>query len=164
MHWKDRRGYSLAELAVVVMIAGLILAIGTPGLIRSLNAARVRDSARLLSEEMRLARQKAVTNGTRNYLITMQGANQSQYYTGVATKLPSGAWSGITWRGPIDLPGKTKQISANFGSYIWFYFDPAGRPRTPVDGVCSGSIKVVSTVPSNTDTSTVNLDLSGSVW
>ena len=164
MHWKNRRGYSLAELAVVVMVAGLILALGTPGLIRYLNAARVRDSAKILAEEMRLARQKAVTNGTRNYVYTQYGASQNQYWTGVQAKLSNGAWGGVTWRGPIDLPNKTRQISSNFSSYVYFYFDPSGRPRTPVDGVCSGSLKVISTVPSNTDTSTVNLDLSGSVW
>ena len=61
MHWNNRRGFSLVELAVVLTISGLILAIGTPGLIRYLNSARVRDSARTLAEEMRLARQKAVS-------------------------------------------------------------------------------------------------------
>jgi hypothetical protein len=32
----------------------------------------------MLADEMRLARQKAVTNGTRNY-ISPYGANQNQY-------------------------------------------------------------------------------------
>ena len=164
MHWKNR-GFSLVELAVVLTISGLILAISAPGLIRYLNAARVRDAAKVLAEEIRLARQKAVTNGTRNYVYTQWGATQSQYWTGVQAKNSNGVgWAGITWRGPIDLPSKTRQISSNFSSYVYFYFDPSGRPRTPADGVCSGSIKIVSTVPSNTDTTTINLDLSGSVW
>jgi len=164
MHWKDRRGYSLAELAVVLTISGLILAIGTPGLIRYLNQARVRDSAKVLAEEMRLARQRAVTNGTRNYVYTSYGTPQTQYWTGVSVKQANGSWGGITWRGPIELPSKTKQITGNFNSYVYFFFDPAGRPRTPIDGACSGSVRVTSTLPSITDTSTVNLDLSGSVW
>jgi len=106
----------------------------------------------------------AVTNGTRNYVYTQYGTNQNQYWTGISVKQANGSWGGISWRGPIDLPSKTKQISSNFNTYVYFYFDPSGRPRTPTDGVCSGSLKVVSMVPSITDTSTVNLDLSGSVW
>ena len=172
MHWKNRRGYSLAEMAVVVMITGLIAAIGTPGLIRYLNTARVRESASVLKEEMRLARQKAVTNGTRNYVYFQWGATQSQYWTCVSTQNQiTKAWSSPVWRGPIDLPNKTRQIGANFSSWIYFYYDPYGRSRQPagavwpnVDPASSGSVRVVSTVPSITDTSTVNLDLSGSVW
>jgi prepilin-type N-terminal cleavage/methylation domain-containing protein len=164
MHWKDRRGYSLAELAVVVMIAGLILAIGTPGVIRYLNAARVRDTAKMIADEMKIARQRSVTNGTRNYIATGYGANQTQYYLGSARQNADGSWGGVTWRGPFELPNKTKAIGTNYGSYQWFYYDPSGRPKNPVNAVCSGSVKIISTVPSCTDTSTINLDLSGSVW
>ena len=169
MHWNNRRGFSLVELAVVLTISGLILAIGTPGLIRYLNSARVRDSARTLAEEMRLARQKAVTNGTRNYVYTQYGTNQNQYWTGVMTQQTNGVWpSSPVWRGPIDLPEKTKQIGSNFSGYVYFYYDPSGRPRQPLIGsnppYSSGSVKVVSTVPGITDTTTVSLDLSGSVW
>src|SRR5438045_1593395 len=97
MHWKNR-GFSLVELAVVLTIAGLILAMTAPGLIRSLNSARVRDSAGTLRDEMRMARQKAVTNGTRNYVYFQWGSNQSQYWTAVATQNPiSHVWSGPAW-------------------------------------------------------------------
>ena len=171
MLWKNR-GFTLAEMAVVVMIAGLIMAITAPGLVRYLNQSRVRDSAGVLRNEMRLARQKAVTNGTRNYVYFQYGTNYNQYWTAVATQNPiTHVWSARQWRGPIDLPSKTKQIGANFSSYIYFYYDPYGKGRQPlgmawpaVDPPSSGSVRIVSTVPSITDTVTVNLDLSGSVW
>jgi len=175
MHCKNHRGFSLVELAVVLTVVGLILAIAAPGLIRQLNSQRVRDAAQVLKDEMRMARQKAITNGTRNYVYTQQGANGTQYFTGIRTfNEATKTWNGFQWRGPIDLPAKTKQIGANFSSsYLWFYYDPTGKPHQPFDPVspwpaqspvASGSVKVVSMVPGVVDTSTVNLDLSGSVW
>ena len=158
MHWKRNEGFSLVELAVVLVVAGIVLAIGAPSLVKYLNAKNVSDAARILSDEMRLARQKAVSNGTRNWVYTQWGANSAQYWTGYQTWTGS-AWSATTtWRGPIDLPDRTKQIQADFASFTYFYYDPNGRPST------SGQVKVISTVPSVTDTSVVNVDLSGSVW
>jgi prepilin-type N-terminal cleavage/methylation domain-containing protein len=169
MHCKNRRGFTLVEMAVVVMIAGLILAISAPNLIRHLNRQRVHDAAHVLADEMRLARQKAVANGTRNYIYTQYGTGQNQYWTGLVTQQTNGVWpSSIAWKGPIDLPDKTRQIGANFSGYVYFYYDPSGRPRQPLTGnpppLSSGSVKFVSTVPGVTDTTTINLDLSGSVW
>jgi len=158
MHCNRREGFSLVELAVVLVVAGLILAIGSPPLIKYMNARKVYDSARILSDEMRLARQKAVTNGTRNWVYTQWGSNAAQYWTGIQTPLGGGAWSGTSWRGPIDLPKRTKMIAANFSGLQYFWYDPNGRPSY------SGSVKVISTIPSVRDTSTVNVDLSGSVW
>ena len=173
MQWSNRRGFTLTEMAVVVMIMGFLLAITAPGLIRQLNAQRVKDSANILREEMRLARQKAVTNGTRNYVYTQYGTGGDQYWTGVRTfNDATKTWNGFVWNGPINLPSKTKQIGSNFSTYTWFYYDPSGKPHQPFDmspwplqsPPASGTVKFVSTVPSITDTVTVNLDLSGSVW
>jgi prepilin-type N-terminal cleavage/methylation domain-containing protein len=168
MHWKNRRGFSLVELAVVLVVAGLVLAIAAPGVVRHLNAQKVRDAARTLADEMRLARQKAVSNGTRNYVYTQWGVTQNEYWTGVSTQLANGTWTSPLWRGPIALQSRTRQVGANFSNYVYFFYDPSGRPRQPIGGLnppaSSGSIKVISTVPSVTDTAVVNLDLTGSVW
>jgi prepilin-type N-terminal cleavage/methylation domain-containing protein len=175
MHLNNRRGFSLVEMAVVVTVMGLVLAITAPGLIRQLNSQRVRDAAGILRDEMRLARQKAITNGTRNYVYVQWGPDAAQYWTGIRTFNDANkTWNGFTWRGPIDLPTKTMQIGANFsGSYTWFYYDPTGKPHQPFDTglpwpsqspIASGSVKLISTVPSIVDTVAVNLDLSGSVW
>ena len=60
MSLRDQKGFSLVELAVVVLISGLILAFTMPSINRSLTQARLRDSASRVAGEMRLARQKAV--------------------------------------------------------------------------------------------------------
>jgi len=160
----NRRGFSLVELAVVLTVAGLLLAITAPGLIRQLNSQRVRDAAQVLRDEMRLARQKAITNGTRNYVYC--GVNPNQYMLGTMTQKTDGTWpSSPTWRGPFDLPDKTKHIGANFSGNVSFFYDPSGRPKVPAGtSAASGSVKLVSLVPGVTDTTTINLDLSGSVW
>lgn len=164
MHSKENKGFSLVELAIVLVIAGIVLAITTPGLIKYLNGQRVRDSAHVLADEFRMARQKAVTNGTRNYVYTQWGTGQAQFWRGVVTKTDENVWSGISWSGPYDLPDRTKQISANFGGYQYLYFDTNGRAYSPLATACSGSVRVCSTIPSVKDTTTINVDLSGAVW
>ena len=163
---KRNQGFSLVELAVVLVVAGLVLAIGAPSLVTYLNSKRVSDAARVLSNEMRVARQKAVTNGTRNWVYTQWGTGANQYWTGIQTSNGTGGWNATVWTGPIDLPARTKQIQANFSSYTSFAFEPNGRPidASVAAGRTSGLVKVISTMPSVTDTITVNLDLSGSVW
>lgn len=158
MRWKRQEGFSLVELAVVLVVAGIVLAIGAPPLVKYMNARKVGDSARILSEEMRLARQKAVTNGTRNWVYTQYGVSGNQYWTGIQQPLGNGTWSGTSWRGPIDLPSRTRMIGANFSGLQYFWYDANGRPSG------SGLVKVISTIPSVHDTSIVNVDLSGSVW
>lgn len=164
MHWKKREGFSLVELAIVLVIAGLILAICTPSVMRYLNGQRVRDSAHLLADEMRLSRQRAVSNNTRCWIYTQWSSNQYLLGTQAQNPNPPYNWLTTQWRGPFELPSKTKQIGANFSSQLYFWYDPNGRPATVGASSASGSVRVCSTIASVTDTATVNLDLSGSVW
>ena len=159
MHWKNHRGFSLVELAVVLVVAGMILAIGAPAMIRYLNGYKVRNTAHKLADEMRMARQRAVANNTINWVYTQWGPNATQYWTGVQTQNgPGGTWGSTQWTGPLDLPDQMKQVSANFNSVQYVFFKPNGLASS------AGSVRVCSPNASVRDTSTINVDFSGSVW
>lgn len=155
MSLRNQRGFSLIELAVVVLIAGLVLAFTTPSINRYLIKARLRDAGSRVAGEMRLARQKAVTNSSHAYFAPVLATNT--YLVGERRWLGGSTFSGITWKGPFALPSTVRFSTAAWGALPFFWYTPDGRPTT------SGFVRLVSTV-GPPDTVTVNVDLSGSVW
>lgn len=155
MPLQDKRGFSLIELAIVVLIGGLVLAITTPSINRYLIHARLRDSASRFAGEMRLARQKAVSNNSRAWFWTWNGSNY--YYVGEQRWLGAQLWGGTVWKGPYYLPSTVRVIGANWGGLNYFWYTPDGRSNA------SGLVRLTSTM-GEVDTLTVNVDLSGSVW
>jgi len=114
-----------------------------------------------------VARQKAVTNGTRQYFLSGTGANAGLYFTKTCVQTSPGSWTNpgfVQW----SMPQNTKLIAPGFGGGTFLYFDPNGQPyvstnllsRTPV----SGSVRIGSTSTAVTDTAQVNVDLTGQVW
>jgi len=158
MRLSNRNGFSLVELAVVLVIAGIILAIGAPPLVRYLEKQKVRDGARQLAGEMRLARQRAVTDNCRGWIWCGYSTADRYYYWGLQKKNTAGAWLTTVWHGPFYLPGNVKQVTPTFGGTNSFYYNANGRPNA------SGSVKFTSANAAVVDTVTVNLDLAGGVW
>jgi len=162
---RDQRGFSLIELAVVVTIAGLVLAFVTPSVNRYLLNARLRDAASEFTGEMRLSRQKAVTNNSRNWFWTYNGANYyylgEQRWLGGLPSSPS-SFSGVTWRGPYYLPSNVRVRNPNWGGYNYFIYYPNGRPMSAAATATGGSVDLI-TIQGDPDTITVNVDLSGAV-
>ncbi len=60
---RDKRGFSLVELLVVVGILGVLLAIVVPTSGRMISNARVKGTAEQLAQNMREARERAVSRG-----------------------------------------------------------------------------------------------------
>jgi len=161
----QQKGFSLVELAIVLVVAGLIMAMGAPALHKYLESYRVSDAARQISSELRIARQKAVTNGTRNFYFAGTGVNAGIYWTGIQTPLANGAWSSVAWTA-WSMPQNTKQLSPSFGGINEFFYGPDGRPINAIDlsTPVSGSVKIASVSAAVTDTAQVNVDLTGEVW
>jgi prepilin-type N-terminal cleavage/methylation domain-containing protein len=156
-------GFTLVEMAVVLIVVGILLAITTPALRRYLSSYRVGDAARQIQSEMRLARQKAVTNGTRNWIFCGTSGNEVYYWTGIQTQRSDLSWSAVNWI-QWNMPQNTKLIAPTFNGTNWFYYGPDGKPTQGSTVPVSGSVRVGSTNPSVSDTATVNVDLTGEVW
>lgn len=155
MPLRNPRGFSLIELMVVIVIGGLILGLSMPSLNRYLIGARLRDGATQIAGEMRLARQKAVSNNSRAWFWT---ANNINYYWMGEERWQGGtSYATIVWKGPIYLHSSVRLVTPNFGGLNYFYYQPSGRPTN------SGSVKLV-TIQGAADTIAVNVDLSGTVW
>jgi len=167
MKRKHPSGFSLVEMAIVLVVAGIVLAITAPALHRYLESYRVSDAARQVSNELRVARQKAVTNGTRQWFAAGTGVNAGLYFTRTSVQTAPATWTTPSWTS-WSMPQNTKLIAPGFGGSTSFYFDPNGQPytsvvltsRTPI----SGSVRVGSISTAVTDTTQVNLDLTGQVW
>lgn len=155
MPLRDQKGFSLIELAVVVLIGGLILGFTMPQVNKWLVQARTRDAASRIAGEMRLARQKAVSNNSRAWFYTVNGYNY--YWTGEERWQGGTSYAPIQWKGPIYLPSSVRLVNPNWGGLNYFYYKPDGRP------LYSGSVRVVG-VQGTPDTIAVNVDLSGTVW
>ena len=133
------RGYSLAEILIVVALMGLMILFGGPALGDSLRAYKVRASANELTTILRALRYNAVTNRTpRTVTLTDEnaGTNPNTYsyvnhkgkavlvrlHDGVA--LESASVSSIT----IDIKGSTGQASAqNVLVSMWINGDRGDR-------------------------------------
>ena len=167
MSLRQHRGFSLIELMVVVLVAGLLLAITTPAINRFLIAARLRDAGSRLAGEMRQARQKSVSTSNRTWFWAGVGTNT--YYIGTQrwNGLDADSSIGFTapqWKGPYVLPSTVRITSASWGGLNYFWYTPYGVPTNDNSSTPrSGTLTLVSTVGAP-DTVRLNVDLSGSVW
>ena len=63
-----KKGFTLVEMVVAISIFGLILAVGTPPVVRFLRHFQAKDSAQVVSSILRQARSKAV-HEKNNYVV-----------------------------------------------------------------------------------------------
>ena len=112
---RDRRGeagFSLIELSIVLVLLGLVVAVGMPALQDWLERYRVRTAAQTLASDMQLQRMRAVSRNTA-HTIVFDAANgtyllwEGDPVNGLNTQLvpqPIGLPLGVTFTDPIDDP------------------------------------------------------------
>jgi prepilin-type N-terminal cleavage/methylation domain-containing protein len=71
-----KKGFTLIELVVAISILGLVLAVGTPPVVRFLRHFQARDTAQVVSGFLRQARGKAI-HEKNNYVVFFSLSNRT---------------------------------------------------------------------------------------
>jgi prepilin-type N-terminal cleavage/methylation domain-containing protein len=138
MQCNRERGFSLIELAITVLVMGLVLAFGIPAFRSLSNSYQLHGAAENLAAQLRLAREKAISTGVEQPMHFVSSTTYHIHYpTGVAT-----VWT---------LP---KGITFASGVGTWFKMERDGRSN-------ASGIVVLRDTRGNLDT--VSVQLSGMV-
>jgi prepilin-type N-terminal cleavage/methylation domain-containing protein len=92
--WNDNRGFTLAELLVLVAVIGIITAVSAPALVTYWRSATLKAGARELAATLNMGRSVAVSQNTS--VCVKQSANKVQFVKDVT----GACLGGTVWTGP----------------------------------------------------------------
>jgi prepilin-type N-terminal cleavage/methylation domain-containing protein len=127
-----QKGFSAIELLIVVVICGLLLAIGVPPLLRFTARERVRTAAVELEGVLRLARSTAVRSGV-NVGVKFRTEPGGEV---TFTLYRDGDGDGVRTAdiaAGVDLQIGVERRLQNLGPRVGFGFPPGPPPRDPGD-------------------------------
>jgi prepilin-type N-terminal cleavage/methylation domain-containing protein len=135
-----RRGFTLAELIIVVLIIGIMSAASVPKFLDSVESFRVDAAAKRIRQDLEMARRRARSNGASQ---SVQFDTTKSTYT--LPNVPDLDHPGISYK--VDLtraPYSSLLASVNFNGTKTVTFDGYGVPNNP------GTIQVVAGTYSQT--------------
>lgn len=139
---RQRAGFSLVELMVTITVAGMILAFSIPAMNSYLTEWQLRQAHRTLISELKLLRQKAVSEGRQRRMWFSQGSGNYWFQNP-----DTFAWT------IYKLPPRVTITSASFtGGVFDTYMQPDGR------ALRSGTVILTNTANKS---DTLVVDLSG---
>ena len=143
MNATNQRGFSLQELAIVIVIMGLVLASSVPAYRSFRESSALKSAKENIAGELRLAREKAIAIGSQQEIHFSAGYAGADYHihndgvVGVRWSLPDGIqyyWGfGTNWSYRLERDGR----SLDSGMII--LQDPKGN-RDTVSVMTSGLI------------------------
>jgi prepilin-type N-terminal cleavage/methylation domain-containing protein len=95
------KGFSMVELAIVMLVMGMLIAFAVPAVTGYRSSHMVRIASENIAGQLRLAREKAVSTGTTQVLRFKPGFQGSDYHV----------WNGSVADPKWSLPGGI--------SYLW---------------------------------------------
>jgi prepilin-type N-terminal cleavage/methylation domain-containing protein len=154
----QQRGFTLIETMIVVVIVGLVLAIGMPGFTAYRNDMKLRQARAQLNEDLRLARQIAVTRRAPVYIrfgTPPSTTDISTYQIHIDTNgnglVDAGERAWIR-----TLPSSTKLSSVGLTPTDTLAFDISGILVQPNGGSTPGGILIFKNAKSRYDTLAVS--------
>ena len=97
---RDARGFTLVEMAVVILILGLIIGFSIPAFVKMNRSLALKGTVQNLANHMQLARQTAIATGKPQTLHLFQGTFGVDYHIHNPGENPSAYWkfpTGITY-------------------------------------------------------------------
>ena len=147
-----QRGYSLAELLTVMAIVGVLSLVTVPAFMNYAKTARLKNSLRQVSTDVRAARQRAVSRSRFVKLTVTTASPAPGKY-----ELEESTDRGVSYN---TIPGSQKELQQfnYFGSAGSFEFRPNGTlVLPPGDNSATLVIRSDDTTVKNNYTITVNL-------
>ena len=141
------RGFSLVELAIVLVVMGILFALSVPNFQRLSSSYQLRGAAENVAGQLRLAREKAIATGVEQPLHIPNSTTYHMHY-------PSPIGISTTW----TLPQGITFTNATIGD--WYYMASDGRFYQDSGHTLTGSnVIVVGDTRGALDT--VSVQLSG---
>jgi prepilin-type N-terminal cleavage/methylation domain-containing protein len=120
---KQQRGFTMAEIMVVLLVTGIALAASIPSFSKLLRSNSLIAGGDMITDDFRLMRQRAVAEGV-PYLVTL---SSGYYYTIRDTNGDGYYTSGEKYWGPFYMPKNAYIYSLSNGfTSTWIQFRPNG--------------------------------------
>ena len=146
-----RSGFTTIEMIIVVVIIGVIAAIGFPKIRGTLDKTNVRSARVYLSTQLITARATAVQRGCYAVLHFTSGASGAIWVTACPRRMPGA--------GTVDTIGGVESLAARYNVTLTatrdsVRFDPRGL-STDGAGVTT-TVQIVGNIASNSDSIFIN--------
>jgi len=89
---RDARGFTLVEMAVVILIIGIIAAFSIPAFLKLNKSLQLKGSVQQVAGQLQLARQKAMATGVPQTMHLYAGTYGVDYHIHNPGLPPSGMW------------------------------------------------------------------------
>jgi prepilin-type N-terminal cleavage/methylation domain-containing protein len=158
MSTSTERGFSLVELAIVLVVAGIVMSFGLPAFSRYKDDLRLRQARQQLTEDIRTARQLAVTRRCPVYMRfgTPPTTTNIRTYAVLIDRNISGTFTTGERAWTRTLPTGTTLTSVSLGSVDTLGFDISGILIQPASGVTPGGTLVFRNARNRYDTLAVS--------
>jgi prepilin-type N-terminal cleavage/methylation domain-containing protein len=142
---RDIRGFSLIELAVVVVIVGIMFAIGVPSYIGYRKSQELKGAAQNIASQVRLARATAIMTGRTQRFHLYAGFSGYDYHVHDDTGPLKSGWKlpqGITYSWGTSLVGIDLDKDGRSSAALDIELVRAGGQRDTVFVQKSGMVSI----------------------
>ena len=139
-----QRGYSLTELLTVVALIGALSLVSVPAFMKFYRANKMRTSLRTFTTDVRVARQRAITQHRRTAITVATGLNPAGYARGsysIWERNDAGVWTLVADR--FLPPNQTDPIffqSTNFANFLDGTTNVGGDVRPDIIFLPNGTV------------------------